>query len=144
MDRIKISLDVTNASEYHNMGIELWIDQTRFFDNTISPGRHHVIHEFECADGEHWFKIVLKNKTHENTRIDEQGNIATDALINISNVCLDEIDIDNMMHNLADYVHDGNGSQTLAVHDFFGDLGCNGQVQLRFSAPLYLWLLENM
>jgi hypothetical protein len=144
MDRIKISLDVTNASEYHNMGIELWIDQTRFFDNTISPGRHHVIHEFECADGEHWFKIVLKNKTHENTRIDEQGNIATDALINISNVCLDEIDIDNMMHNLADYVHDGNGSQTIAVHDFFGDLGCNGQVQLRFSAPLYLWLLENM
>ena len=144
MDRIKISLDVTNASRYHNMGIELWIDSDKFFDNTVSPGRHHVIHEFECADGDHWLKIVLKNKTHENTQIDEHGNIVSDALINVSNVCLDEINIDTMMHSLADYVHNGNNSKTIAVHDFFGDLGCNGHVQMKFSTPVYLWLLENM
>lgn len=144
MDRFKISLDVTNASEFHNMGIELWIDQTCFFDNTISPGRHHVVHDFECADGDHWFKIVLKNKTHENTKIDQQGNIVSDALIDISNLCIDEINIDTMIHNLADYVHDHNGTQTIAVHEFFGHLGCNGQVKLKFSTPIYLWLLENM
>lgn len=144
MDRIKISLDVTNASDFHNMGIELWIDRNKFFDNSVSPGKHHVVHEFDCEEGDHWLKIVLKNKTHENTLIDDQGNIISDALIDINNVCLDEINIDTMMHDLAEYVHDGNGSKTIAVHDFFGHLGCNGRVQLKFSSPVYLWLLENM
>ena len=144
MDRIKISLDVTNASDFHNMGIELWINRNKFFDNSVSPGKHHVVHEFECGEGDHWLKIVLKNKTHENTLIDDQGNIISDALIDINNVCLDEINIDTMMYNLAEYVHDGNGSKTIAVHDFFGHLGCNGRVQLKFSSPVYLWLLENM
>lgn len=144
MDRIKISLDVINTSEFHNMGIELWIDKDKFFDNSVAPGKHHVVHEFECADGDHWFRIVLKNKTHQNTRIDDQGNIVSDALIDISNVCIDGINIDTMMQEIADYVHDGNGTQTIAVHDFFGHLGCNGKVQLQFSTPFYLWLLENM
>lgn len=144
MDRIKISLDITNTSEFHNMGIELWVDKDKFFDQAISPGRHHVIHEFDCDEGEHYLNLVLKNKTHENTQIDEQGHIIKDALINVSNVCLDEINIDTMMHALADYVHDQNGTKTIAVHDFYGDLGCNGRVQLKFSAPVYLWLLENM
>jgi hypothetical protein len=126
------------------MGIELWIDKNKFFDNNISPGRHHVVHEFECAEGEHWFKIVFKDKLPENTRIDDQGNIVDDALIDIENVCLDEINIDTMLHSLADYVHDGNGSQAMAVDKFYGHLGCNGQVTLKFSAPVYLWLLENM
>jgi hypothetical protein len=144
MDRIKLSLDIVNASEFHNMGIELWIDKNKFFDNAISPGRHHVIHEFECADGDHWFKIVLKDKIPENTTVDADGNILSDALIDIENLCLDEINIDNILHSLADYVHDGNGSQTIAVHTFYGHLGCNGRVQLKFSSPVYLWLLENM
>jgi len=144
MDRVKLSLDVVNASEFHNMGIELWIDKNKFFDNAITPGCHHIIHEFDCADSEHWLKIVLKNKTQENTQIDESGNIVKDGLISISNVCLDEINIDNMLTLLADYVHDGNGSQTISVHPFYGHLGCNGRVQLKFSSPVYLWLLENM
>lgn len=144
MDLIRLSLDISNTSEFHNMGIELWIDRNKFFDNSVAPGTHHVIHEFDCEDGEHWLKIVLKNKTQENTKIDHEGNIVADSLINVSNICLDEINIDTMMHNLADYVHDGNGTKTIAVHDFYGNLGCNGRVQLKFSAPVYLWLLENM
>ncbi len=144
MDKIKISLDLVNISEFHNMGIELWIDDDKFFDNNISPGRHHVIHELECAEGEHWFHIVFKDKLPENTQIDDQGSIISDALIDIENVCLDEINIDTMLHALADYVHDGNGTKTVAVHPFYGHLGCNGRVELKFSTPVYLWLLENM
>jgi hypothetical protein len=144
MENIKISLDVTNPSQFHNIGIELWLDQQKFFDNTVSPGRHHVIHEFESADQDHFFKIVLKNKTHEHTKIDDEGNIISDTLINVSNVCFDEINIDDIIYVLADYVHDNNGSSVPAVHDFFGDLGCNGQVQFKFSTPVYLWLIDNM
>ena len=144
MDKIKLSLDITNPSEFHNLGIELWLNKTMFFDNLISPGTHHIIHEFESDDADHILKIKLKNKNNEHTKINESGEIISDALINISNLCIDEIMIDQLMSDLAEYVHDGNGSKTIAVHTFYGDLGCNGHVQLKFSTPVYLWLLENM
>ena len=144
MEKIKLSLDISNASEFHNLGIELWMDKSKFFDNTVSPGTHHVIHEFDSDDGKHCFKIKLKDKSADHTTIDDAGNIVSDALINISNIQLDEIQIDQLVYEMAQYVHDGNGSKTIAVHKFYGDLGCNGDVQLHFHTPVYLWLLENM
>jgi len=144
MDKIKLSLDIVNPSEFHNLGIELWLNKQKFFDNLISPGTHHVIHEFEVADGDHVLKIKFKNKSHEHTEINEQGEIISDALIKIKNVIFDDINIDQLIYNLSEYVHDGNGSQTIAVHKFYGNLGCNGHVQLKFFTPVYLWLLENM
>jgi hypothetical protein len=148
MDKIKLSLDITNPSEFHNLGIELWLNKTMFFDQLITPGTHHVIHEFDGNDGEHYFKIKLKNKNkesdNEHTKVNEAGEITSDALILISNMSLDEIMIDQLMYEKAEYVHDGNGSKTIAVHKFYGNLGCNGHVQLKFSTPVYLWLLENM
>jgi hypothetical protein len=144
MDTLKISLDVSNRSQHHNLGIELWIDRQKFFDNNISPGRHHVIHEFEAVDGEHVLKIVLKNKTPEHTTVDDSGNIIQDAIINIDNIFLDDIDVTQLVYRLAQYVHDGNGHETIAVHPFYGDMGCNGRVQMSFESPVYLWLLENM
>jgi len=144
MDTIKISLDVVNRSQHHNLGIELWIDKQKFFDNSISPGKHHIVHDFQAADGEHVLRAVLKNKTTEHTRVDQSGNIIEDALIHLGNIMLDEIDVTQLVYQLSQYVHDGNGSKTIAVYPFYGDMGCNGRVQLSFQSPVYLWLLENM
>jgi hypothetical protein len=148
MEKIKLSLDIVNPSEFHNLGIELWIDKAKFFDSLIAPGTHHVQHEFEVEDGNHSFKIKFKNKnknkSNEHTKINEDGSIISDALINISNICLDEIKIDQLLYEKAEYVHSTNGIETIAVHPFYGNFGCNGHVQLKFSTPVYLWLLENM
>ena len=144
MDTLKISFYVVNRSLHHNLGIELWVDQQKFFDNNISTGCHHVMHEFEADGGEHVLKIVLKNKTVEHTRIDESGNIVEDALIDVKNILIDDIDLTQLVYTLSHYVHDSNGHEPIAVHPFYGHLGCNGYVQLSFETPVYLWLLENM
>jgi len=44
----------------------------------------------------------------------------------------------------AVYVHDFNGTGKFVNKQFFGEMGCNGTVELKFSSPFYLWLLENM
>lgn len=144
LEKIKVSVDVVNPSQFHNIGIEFWINDTKFFDNTVSTGRHHVIHEFNAFDGDHVMKIVMKNKTHAHTKIDHDGTIVADTLIRIENLHIDEINVDQLMIKLAQYHHDGNGSHDMKIHDFSGDLGCNGQVLLTFGVPVYLWLLENM
>ncbi len=144
MDTVRISLDVTNRSQHHNLGIELWLDKEKFFDNNIGSGKHHIVHDFSASEGEHVLRAVLKNKTAKHTQIDQAGNIIEDALIHIGNITIDEIDVTQLVYQLAQYVHDGNGSKTIAVHPFYGDMGCNGRDQMSFQSPVYLWLLENM
>ena len=35
-------------------------------------------------------------------------------------------------------------NKALDGHPFFGNMGCNGYVSLKFATPIYLWLLEHM
>ena len=144
MDNTQLRLRVTNTSEAHNMGIELWLDQTKFFDSNLSPGTFHVVHNFQTEEQEHNFKIVLKNKNDSNTTINEAGDIVTDSIIDIKNFKIDEIEIDQLFNKLSVYRHNNNGHSELSEHKFFGHLGCNGTVEFKFASPIYLWLLENM
>ena len=145
MQKVKLSLDVVNLSQSRNIHIELRVDKTKFFDSIVAPGTHHVIHEFEEDEAEHFLYIVMTGKTHEDTKIDVQGNIIEDSIIDIKNICLDEINVDQMVCDLAQYIHDGNGTESSeSIHRFYGHMGCNGRVQLRFFCPIYLWLLENI
>jgi hypothetical protein len=119
-------------------------------NNTVVFATAHVAQpttvEFAIADdeGEHELKFVLKNKTQDHTAIDEQGNITSDAVLSITNVSIDGIKLGHMFSEQTCYYHDTNGTESLAEHKFFGAMGCNGHVSLKFSTPIYLWLLENM
>lgn len=144
MENVKISLDVVNSSEFHNLGIELSIDDRVFFDNNISAGSHRIIHEISDQEKECVFKITLKNKTAEHTKIDPAGEIISDALIEIKNLEFDGINVDQLLQTHGEYIHDVNGTGDMAVHKFYGKLGCNGTVALKFTTPVYQWLLDNL
>jgi hypothetical protein len=62
----------------------------------------------------------------------------------VTEISLDEIDCIQIVQNLAVYRHNLNGNGPEIEDQFFGDLGCNGSVELKFTTPVYLWLLENM
>jgi hypothetical protein len=49
-----------------------------------------------------------------------------------------------MVTEVAAYHHDTNGSTAPVTDSFYGTMGCNGRVEMRFTTPIYLWLLENM
>ena len=42
------------------------------------------------------------------------------------------------------YRHDYNGTTDPFDDEFYGEMGCNGTVSLKFTTPIYLWLLENL
>jgi len=145
MQKIQLSFDVVNTSESHNIGIEVSLDKKKFFDQLIPPGTHHVVHEFNDDDSEHYLYIIMKGKTYQDTFVDEEGNIVKDAIIDIKNLRIDDIDIDQLLCEQGLYIHDGNGTDAApSIHKFYGHMGCNGRVQLKFSCPIYIWLLETM
>ena len=101
--------------------------------------------EFDDADDQpHVLEFVLSGKTIEHTRITDQGEITSDVTVRIEDIAFDDIVIDQIVSELAEYNHDFNGTQPAIVDQFYGEMGCNGTVRLEFTTPIYLWLLENM
>ena len=144
MSTVKFSCTVAPDNGTVPLGCEIWIDDTCVFDQAHVAQPTDVAHEFSDDDGEHTLRIKLKNKLPEHTQVDDQGNILSDALLTVSDISFDAIDCTQIVQDHAVYRHDFNGTGTEIQDQFFGDMGCNGTAELKFTTPVYLWLLENM
>ena len=144
MNSVKFSCVVAPSDSNVSLGCEIWLDDVCVFDQDRVNRPMSVEHEFNDDEGEHALRICLKNKRPEHTVIDDQDNILSDALLSVTEISFDEIDCTKIVHDLAVYRHNLNGTGPDIEDLFFGDMGCNGTVELKFSTPVYLWLLENM
>jgi hypothetical protein len=126
------------------LGLEIWIDQVCVFDQDHVGEPYQVTHDLDDADGEHSLRITLKNKLPSHTKINELDQIVSDAMITVGNIAFDEIDCTQIVNEQAVYRHNLNGTAPEIEDRFFADLGCNGTVEMKFTTPIYLWLLENM
>jgi hypothetical protein len=144
MTTVKFSCVIAPSTTAILLGSEIWIDDTCVFDQDHVSKPVVVEHEFSDADGEHSLRIKLKNKLPEHTRVDDQGNILEDALLSVTEISFDEIDCTQIVQDKAVYYHNLNGTGSEIQDRFFGDMGCNGTVEMRFTTPVYLWLLESM
>lgn len=140
---ITLNLDTTDATA--KLGFEAWIDDRKFLDVDHVKQAQQVTLELEDQDdAEHELRLVLKNKTDEHTQVDEHGNILKDARLRISDLAFDEITLGHMLVEQAVYTHNFNGTGATTQAKFYGEMGCNGTVSLKFATPMYLWLLEHM
>ena len=135
---------IDSSDKKITIGTEVWIDDICVVNVEHVDRIVHFSHVLEEDNAEHELRIVMKHKTPDHTELDNAGNIIRDAMLSISDIKFDEIALGQVLLNKAVYTHDFNGSQPPVDDKFFGDLGCNGTVSLKFTAPTYLWLLENM
>lgn len=95
-------------------------------------------------EADHVLELVMSGKTPEHTVLDADGNVISDMLMHIKSIQFEGIDVTQIFFEQSRYNHDFNGTQPPLEDRFYGDIGCNGTVTLKFSTPIYLWLLENM
>lgn len=107
-------------------------------------GGHDLAVDLSDEDGDHVLVFALSGKTSEHTKVDDTGAITQDVTVSIEDVSFDEITLGHLMCEQAVYHHDFNGTAELFQDEFYGIMGCNGTVTLKFTTPIYLWLLENM
>jgi hypothetical protein len=141
---VSITFELKTSDPSAELGFEVWVDNTQFLDLAHVQHNQSIKIDMPDTDGDHKLRMVLKNKTAEHTRIDEQGNIVSDATLTISNLAFDEIVLGYMLTQLATYSHNFNSTKEATQEKFYGEIGCNGTVSLEFTTPVYLWLLENM
>lgn len=135
-------INTTDASA--TLGLKIFLDKTEIYSNDHVVSEVKFRYDIEEDDQEHELFFVMGGKTQEHTVIDENGAILKDASLTIKNITFDEIDVAMIVVKNATYAHDFNGTQAPTQTKFYGEMGCNGTVNLRFNTPIYLWLLENM
>lgn len=144
-NKFTITADIDTNSTDVPLGLEVWVDDKllQTIDSVVGPTVVSV--EVEDADDvEHELKFVLKNKTQEHTTVDESGNILKDSVVEIKNIKFDDINLGHMFFEQAVYHHNFNGNGLDTEDKFYGTMGCNGSVVLKFTTPMYLWLLEHL
>ena len=126
------------------LGTEVWINDTCVINVEHVGKIEYFSHELTDNDGEHELRIVMKYKTPDHTEVNEAGEIIRDAGLLISNIKFDEVALGHTFIEKTVYTHNFNGSGREVQDQFFGEMGCNGTVSLKFSTPLHLWMLDNM
>ena len=140
---VTISCTISTNDPTAKLGLEVWLDDQQLFDTnnvTDQPLEWQIIED----EADHELRFVMKNKITDHTKIDEHGKIIQDSRITIQNLCFDEIALGQVFVNHAEYTHDFNGTKDSVTEKFYGEMGCNGTVSLKFTTPMYIWLLENM
>jgi len=122
------------------------IDDQTVVEKSLDGAHHQFIYQFDDSDASRLVRVImsLQGKTHEHTVIDEQGNILSDCAVTIDSIVLDDINVTEIFcQGLECYTHDTNGTTPKFLDEFYGFLGCNGDVEIQFSLPIYRWFLDH-
>jgi hypothetical protein len=136
VDVVLLTLDLKKLNAGNgDIAVEIWFDEIKIFDQYLIAQERQIKHEYDDTSGKHKLQILLKDKT---LTVDHE-DVELHPMVEISNVSLDGVNIDNLMHQLATYTHSEGSEQT---HKFFGRMGCEGTVALKWHSPYYQWILE--
>lgn len=143
MEKCTISLKA--HSSCHTLQLHVTLDGVTIWQGSPGIEAVDIRHDFDDGpESDHVLGIQLSGKTPAHTTINHGGDIVSDHMVSISNMCLDGIELGQVFFENCTYCHDFNGTGLFTTDQFFGDMGCNGRVEMRFRSPSYLWLLESM
>lgn len=140
-----LSFVVNSTDSTVPLKLSVWVNDQCCFGPTLIDKETVFRHEIsDDEDLEYRIKIELSGKIDEYTKLDEQGNIVKDALLEFKDFEIMGINIDTFMTSKIKYHHDFNGHGPATEQQFGMSMGCNGTLEFTFTTPLYMWLLENM
>jgi len=121
------------------------LDETIIYDRSPGESPEKISYSFDDSiETEHLLCFEMSGKLPGHTTITESGEIIQDRVIKITDIAFDGINLEQIFIESSKYCHDRNGTSDLLEEKFYGTMGCNGRVEMRFSTPIYLWILENM
>jgi hypothetical protein len=144
METVAINFDLDSNNYAAGLGFLVVYQNQVLVDIDKVASKNSIKFDLDVEDGDHALQFTMKNKTIDNTVIDEHGNIVSDSYLTIANMHLENVDLGYTFIENSVYHHDFNGSKDKIEETFYGTMGCNGTVTFRFTTPFYIWLLENI
>jgi hypothetical protein len=143
MAAIDVAFDLGVTDPSTPLTLSVWFDGRLLRPQHTVPALEHVRFNLAMPVGQHELIWRMQGKTAAHTLLSPQGQIEKDASLLVHNICLGGVAVDGIMAREACYHHDYNGHAPATCERYHGVMGCNGEVRLRFSTPLYMWLLEH-
>jgi hypothetical protein len=140
-----VEFNIHLDSIYHDRPpmFEVLVDDTVQGYGTIE-GPMNVKFSVDLPEGEHILKIRLDGKKDSDVILDNDGNILKDQLLKITEIEIDEIELGHLAWQLSRfYPKPRTDNANPEPVDNMLDIGWNGEWQLKFQSPTYIWFLEN-
>lgn len=136
----KVSVEINLSSKFWDVvpQAKVKLDGSVLFQGMVSdPVR--IKHDVDLIEGDHVIEVILNNKDGRRDTIIQDGKIIKDMLLTVDSILLDDIDLGYLINTKCRYDTDEG-----VVHEGMSSLGWNGSWKLRFTSPVYMWLLENL
>lgn len=143
MSLTSISLNVKSND---SVGLQLTVklNNTLIQSFVLTEEVQNFYHELDNSPSSHSLEIEIKGKRPDHTVLNKHGEIIKDAVVEIFDLKLSDIDVGDVFYHKSLYFHDYNGSAEPTVGQFYKTVGCNGIIKFNFYTPVYLWLYDNM
>lgn len=141
---MKIALEITPTTAAADISVTVLLNGTVVHE---SAADHTVYLTLQLDDAvqhtDQKLQIKLDGKNQQHTKVDVDGNIISDAAVEIKRFDIEDIGVlDVFCSGKKCYVHNFNGNSDSFEDEFYGYIGCNGTVTFDFYSPIYLWIGE--
>ena len=156
-EKLKFKLELYATYWDKPPAVDVYInDEEHYSNDVLGTEKNPTLIEFEQSlPADQKYKLILKrhNKDKKQCIIDSTGKIVKDQLLHIKSLEIDEIDIGDLVYEGVYTPQYPEPWYTQQVKDnkippkTFKNvtvMGHNGSWEFEFSAPFYMWLLENL
>jgi len=144
MDKVTFSCVVNTNIPTNPINLQILLDDVVMF-NKIITAEETVSFDFAQDETNHILRFLISGKDNSHIVRDEQDNVLDSTELSITNISFNDTDITDIITvSPLIYKHNYNGNGENVIGKFYGIAGCNGEITLNFTTPIYLWLLENM
>jgi hypothetical protein len=129
------------------LNLTVLLDDTAIFETKTDQPEYKISHDISNDKAEHSLKFIMSGKTDNHTIYDNNSEIVKTAQISICDISFDNTNVSDLFlstSNLITYTHNHNGYTSEIVESLKSTMGCNGVAELKFSTPVYLWILNYM
>ena len=147
MDTIKFTCDVAVKDATDKpLCVAVHLNNKEVFPPSKGNESLHIYCHIPDEEDKEWkLELVVSCKTDDHTVLDSENNVLSSTELTFNNFEFDSINIDSViLTNSLPYTHNFNGTSETVTEKFYDTAGCNGTIQINFTTPFYIWLLENM
>jgi hypothetical protein len=142
---MKLELDFSANKDCADIVLQVNCDGKKIAQSTATQAQQTVCLELPEDAQDHVLQLVMSGKNNTHTTVDSQGQPIEDVFFTIDRLEFEDLDMKEIFcQGLTCYTHSFNQPQPTILDEFYGFIGCNGTIDIKFRTPFYLWLDEHM
>ena len=134
MNNLKITFSASECNGWPKLRV--LIDNDLYEDHLFSSTNESITVPIELLDGRHVLELEIYGKTSVNTKVDREGNIIQDQLIELVDMFIDDVKLPEYFKYIGIYKFNNQTYPQALVW------GCNGSWIWEFSTPIITWAID--